>query len=141
LFFGLANTAERRAETDTYPVLRLFAGILNLSIIECQLCRYDCELRVAVESLQTVRRKKFLWIPITYFAGRANAEDAGIKTCNAADATFFRQNCIPKILASVSYAGNWPNSSDNSASLVHAVTLFVFASTYDFMQRSVLFAT
>jgi hypothetical protein len=109
-------------------------------VIERQLCRYDRELRVAIESFQPVRRKKHLWVPVTNLASRAHAEDAGIETCDAINTAFFRQNCVPKILAPVSDAGDWANASDNSASVAHAMTLFVFASTYDFMQRSVLFA-
>src|SRR6266511_4529894 len=140
LFRGLANAAKRRAETDTDSVLRLFAGILDVRIIERQLRRHDCELCVAVESFQTVWRKKHLRVPITNLAGRAHAEDARIETGDVIDAAFFGENCVPKILAPMPDAGDWPNSSDNSASLAHAVTLFALVSTYDFMERSVLFA-
>src|SRR4029077_4520319 len=112
----------------------------DVRIIERQLRRHDCELRIAVESFQTVRRKKYLRVPIMNLAGRAHAEDAGIEACDVVDTAFFRQNCVPEILASVADAGDWPNASDNSAFLAHVVTLLVFASMYDFMQRSVLFA-
>src|SRR5213082_1863085 len=117
-----------------------FSREYSMCASSSQLRRHDCELSVAVESFQAVRGKKHLWVPITNLAGRAHAEGAGIETCDVIDTAFFRQNCVPKILAPLSDAGDWANSGDDSASMAHAVTLSVFASTYDFMQRSVLFA-
>ena len=55
LLLGFANAAKRGAEADADAILRLFAGILDARIFERELCRYDCELRVAVEPFQTVR--------------------------------------------------------------------------------------
>src|SRR5438094_7232597 len=140
LYLGLAKAAKRRAETDTDSVLRVFAGILDERIIERHLRRHDCELCVAIESFQTVRGEKHFWVPITNLAGRAHTEDAGIETSDIIDTAFFRENCPPKTLAPVADAGDWTNSSDNSASVAHAVTVSVFASTYGFRQRSALFA-
>jgi hypothetical protein len=76
-----------------------------------------------------MRGKEFLWVPVADFAGATYAKRAGIKACDAADTGLLGENAIPKILASMSDAGDWPDPCDNGASSAHVATWFSFAST------------
>src|SRR5207237_8816078 len=107
------------SETDTNPILWFFVGIFHLRVIEGEFRGNHSELRVAVQSFQTVRRKVLLWVPITNLASRTHAEDVGIKAGNVTDPAFFRENCTPKILASESDEGDWPTSGTYNACLTH----------------------
>src|SRR5207249_10999066 len=69
LFLGFADAAQRGAEDDTDAVLWFFAGIIDVRVVQRELCRYDGELRVAVEAFQTVRGKNLVRIPIVNLAG------------------------------------------------------------------------
>src|SRR6266404_3144660 len=129
LFLGLAYAAQCRAEAGPDAMLRLFVGVLDMRIIQRELCRDDGELRVAIKPFQTVRRKILFRIPIGKLTGATDVEHARIKTRDVSDAALFRQNSVPKILASMSYAGDWPNSGDNSASSVHTAIRFAPSST------------
>src|SRR2546425_3136246 len=112
LIFGLADPAKCCAKTDADAMLRFFAGILKARIVECELCRCDGELRIAVEPFQTVRRKEFFRIPIVNLAGATNLEGARIEACDALDATLLGQNPVPKIFASMSDASDRPDPGD-----------------------------
>src|SRR5882762_401979 len=96
LFLGLANTAKRGAKTDADAVLGFFARILEARMIEREFRGSDRELRIAVEPFQAVRRKELLGLPVSDFTGAVRVKDAGIKSRNATDATFLRQNTVPK---------------------------------------------
>src|SRR5438552_14822596 len=129
LLFGLANTSQRGAEANADAILWFFAGILNPRVFERELCRYDRELSVAVEPLQTVRREELFRIPIANLAGATHPEHAWIKTCDAVNAALFRQNAVPKRIDSGPDASNRANTGDDRSSSIHAVTLFALAST------------
>src|SRR3989442_3409719 len=79
LLFGFTDTAQRGAEADTDAILWLFAGILYPRVFECELCGYDCELRVAIEPFQSVRLKKLFWIPIRNLTGATHAENGWVE--------------------------------------------------------------
>src|SRR5207248_8051587 len=63
LIFGLADTTKGGAKTYPDAMLRFFAGIFELRVIEGELRRCDGELRITIEPFQTVRREKCLRIP------------------------------------------------------------------------------
>src|SRR6266404_2863314 len=139
LLFGFADTAQRGAEADTDAILWLFAGILYPRVFECELCGYDCELRVAVEAFQSVRLKKLFRIPIANLAGTTHAENARVEASDAANAAPFGQDTVPKTIDAGADACDGADTSDDRASpslphsslwrrRAHAVTLFVLAS-------------
>src|SRR6266480_2223491 len=140
LIFGLADPAKCGAKTDADAMLRFFAGILKARIAERQLRRCDGKLRIAVEPFQTVRRKEFFRIPIVNLARATNLEGARIEACDALNTALLGENSVPKVFAPMSDASDWTDPGDDNASSAHAVTLFAFSSTYDFMQRNVLLA-
>jgi hypothetical protein len=88
-----------------------------------------------------VRRKEFLGLPVSDFAGAVRVKDARIKSGNATNATFLRQNAVPKSLDPRANAGNRSDPGDDGSAAAHAATLFARASTYVFIQRNVLLAT
>src|SRR5205807_9127730 len=111
LLFGLANTSQRGAEANADAILWFFAGILNPRVFERELCRYDRELSVAVEPLQTVRREELFRIPIANLAGARHAENARIETCDAVDATSFGQYPLTKTIRAGADAGDGTDPS------------------------------
>ena len=129
LFLGLADAAQRGAEAGSDAILRFFAGVLDLRIVKCELCRYDGELRVAVKPFQTVRRKKLFWIPSANFASATNAENVWIEACDTSNAAPFRQDSVPKIIDAHADACDGTDTGDDRASPVHAATSFGRAST------------
>src|SRR5205823_6696024 len=112
-----------------------FTGIGELRVIERQLRRRNSELRIAVESLQTVRREKIFRIPIVNFAGATHPKGAGVEAGNTLDSAPLGENPVPKICAPTSDASDGPNPGDNGASSAHAVTGLAWPSTYAFIQR------
>src|SRR2546429_4748192 len=110
-------------------LFRSFAEIIDVRVVQRELCRYDGELRVAVEALQTVRWKKLFRIPIANLAGTTHSEHTWIKTCDTVNAALFRQNPVPKRIDARADACNGPDTGDDRASSAHAVTLFALAST------------
>src|SRR5438128_7666231 len=80
LIFSLANSAKRSPETDSDAVLRPVTGIFQASVIERELSGGNGELRVAIQSLQTVRREKFFRCPIANFAGTVRIKNGGIES-------------------------------------------------------------
>src|SRR4029453_18244159 len=140
LVFGLADTAKCGPKTDANAMLRFFAAIFELRVIECELRRCDGELRITIEPFQTMRWEKFLRIPIANLTCTTHAESAGIEACDAVDTTLLGENSIPKLFAPMSDASDWTDPGDDNTSSAHAATLFAFSSTYNFMQRNVLLA-
>src|SRR5207249_1520901 len=67
-----------------------FARIIDLRVLQRELGRYDSELRVAIEPLQSVRRKKLFRIPIANLAGTTHTENTRIEGCNAGNTASFR---------------------------------------------------
>src|SRR5581483_1278124 len=115
LIFRLANSAERGAETHADSMLRIFASILNARIIERHLRRRDGELRVTIEPLQTMRRKKFFRIPIRNLAAAMRVEDRRIETGDALDAASFRAQPAPEIFHAFADAGDRTDAGDDGA--------------------------
>jgi hypothetical protein len=109
--------------------LRFFARIFDACVVERQLRRRDGKLRVAVESLQTVRRKEFFWVPVANLAGAAHMKRARVEARDAANAALLSKNSVPKVFASSPDASNGPDPSDDRASSAHAVTLLAIVST------------
>src|SRR5438105_1005325 len=129
LIFGFADPAQRSSETHTASMLRLFARIFEASVVQSQLRRGNGELRITIEPLQALRRKKFFWIPILNFASAPHLERARVEVCDAADPAFLRENSIPKTIDTFADAGDGADSGDNRASSCHAATLFAVVST------------
>src|SRR5438093_12974791 len=129
LLFSLADAAQRGAEANADAILWLFTGVLDLRIIKRQLRRYDGELRVAVKSFQTLRRKKFLWIPIANLASATNRENTLIEACDAPNATPFRENSVPEMIYADADACDRPDTDEYCASSAHEGPFGAFAST------------
>src|SRR6266404_2900848 len=110
-------------------MLRLFARILEASVVERQLRRGNGELGVTIEPLQALRRKKLFWIPILNFASAPHLERARVEGFDAADPAFLSENAIPKTIDAFANAGDGTDTGDNRASSVHVTTLFVLVST------------
>jgi hypothetical protein len=128
LFFGFADTAQRRTKACPDATLRLFAGVLDMCVIQRELCRDDSELCVTVEPLQALRRKKLFCIPIADLTGATNAENARIEACDGPNAALFRENAIPEMIDADADARDWTDAGDDCASSIHATTLFDLAS-------------
>ena len=122
MLLGFANAAQRGAEADADPVLRTFPRIFHACVIECEFCRGNGELRVAIEPLQTVRWKKFFRIPIANLAGAAYIEGASVETRNLSDASFLGENSVPKSINAFADAGDRTNSGNDDTPSTHAVT-------------------
>src|SRR5882724_5067464 len=140
LFLGFADATQRSAETDSDAILRLFARVIDVRVLQCELCGDDGELRVTIKPFQPLRRKILLGIPIANFTGTSHPKHGGIKTGDAADPAPFRHDSIPKPIETDADAGNRTHTSNDRASpglprrslwrrRAHAVTLFAFAST------------
>ena len=140
LFFGFTDAAQRGAKADADALLRFFARILDARVGQREPCRYDCELRVTIETFQTMRQEKFFRIPIANLACASHVKHAGVEACDAINTTFFRQDSIPKIIHAGANACDGTNPGDDRASpgvprrslwrgRAHAVTLFALAST------------
>ena len=67
-------------------MLRIFAGIFELRVIEREFRRCNGKLRITVKPLQTVRHKEFLGIPIVNLTATTHVEGAGIEACDVTDA-------------------------------------------------------
>src|SRR5439155_17449251 len=129
LFLGFADPAQRGAEADSDAITWFFAGIIDLRVIQRELCRYYCELRVAIKPFQTLRRKKTFWFPTANLAGATNAENAWIEARDAPNAALFRKDSVPKIIDADANACDGTDARDDRAPPVHAATLFTLAST------------
>src|SRR5947208_14878841 len=150
LFLGFADATQRSAETDSDAILRLFARVIDVRVLQREFCGDDGELRVTIKPFQPLRRKILLGIPIANLTGTSHPKHAGIKARDAADPAPFRHDSIPKPIETDADAGNRTNTSDDRASpglprrlvrrslgeggslwrrRAHAVTLFAFAST------------
>src|SRR6266545_5252261 len=140
LLFRFADAAKRGAETHANPIVRFFLRIFDSGVVERELGRSDRELRVTIESLESVRWKKFFGIPIVNLSGNANAEPADVKTGNWTDAGFFGEDSFPKTFNTFADASDRTEAGNDDASSIHAVTGFAGASTYCFIQRKVLLA-
>jgi hypothetical protein len=125
LLFGFANAAQCRSEAHADTVFRFVLRVFNPCVIECEFCRRNGELRVTVESFQSMRRKKLFRIPVIRLAGNPNAERADIETLDPTNAGFFGQDSTPKAVNAFADASDWAKTGDDNASSFHAVTLFV----------------
>ena len=76
-----------------------------------------------------MRRKKFFRVPIANFASNAHTKPARVKAGNRTDARFLSENTFPKTVDTFADASNGAEPGDDHASSIHAVTLFVRAST------------
>src|SRR5260370_21017852 len=66
LLFRFANAAQRRAEANPDPVLRLIVRIFNSRVVEREFCRRDRKLGVTIKPFQTMARQKISPVPLTY---------------------------------------------------------------------------
>src|SRR5947207_15986994 len=128
LLFGFADSPQRGAEADTDAILWFFAGIIDMRVLQRELGRYDSELRVAIEPLQSVRRKKLFRIPIANLAGTTHTENTRIESCDARNAALFRKDSVPKIIDAGADACDGADARDDRAPPVHAATLSALAS-------------
>src|SRR4029077_2087663 len=129
LLFGFADSPQCGAEADTHAILWFFAGIIDMRVVQRELGRYNSELRVAIEPLQSVRRKKLFRIPIANLAGTTHTENTRIESCDARNAALFRKDSIPKIIDAGADACDGTDARDDRTSLFHAVTLVAAVST------------
>jgi hypothetical protein len=129
LILGFADAPEGGAKTHADAMLRSFPRVIDAGIIERELRRRDCKLRVAIESSEALRRKMLLWSPVADFAGAPHLKRLGIETGDATDAGFFGENSVPKFLASASDASDGTDSSNDRAPSAHAITVLAFDST------------
>src|SRR5437588_10589190 len=129
LLFGFADSPQRGAEADTDAILWFFAGIIDMRVVQRKLCGHDSELGIAIKPFQSVRRKKLFRIPIANLAGTTHTENTRIEACNAGDTASFCRDSVPKILDAGADACDGTNTSDDGASLFHAVTSVAAAST------------
>ena len=91
-------------------MLRLFARIFEASVVQSQLRRGNGELRITIEPLQALRRKKFFWIPILNFASAPHLERARVEVCDAAATNVPIVADIPDpVLASIFSEGDGPH--------------------------------
>src|SRR5207247_11283727 len=140
LIFGFADAAERRAKADTDAMLWMFARIVNPGIVKSELRRGTRKLRVTINPIETLRRKKLLRVPVGNFGGATHLERLRIKSGNTGDPTFLSKNSVPKTIDAAANACDRTDAGDDRASSAHAVALFALASTYAFIQRNVLLA-
>src|SRR5207302_2693396 len=96
LFFGFTNAAKRGAEADADPILRFIVRILDSGVVERELGRRDGKLGVAIESLQSMRRKKLFRVPVVNLSDHANAESARFEIVDPTNAGFLGANPVPK---------------------------------------------
>ena len=106
LIFCLANSAKGGSETHANARLRIFRRIGEASVIESELRRRDGELRVTIETFQSMRRKKIFRRPVTNFSSATRVKAARVESRDGNDATFFRANIVPEIFASASDASD-----------------------------------
>src|SRR6267143_1198129 len=140
LIFRLANATECGAKTHADAMLRLLPRIRDAGVIKGKSCRGYGKLRIPIEPLQPLWRKKLLRVPVQNFASASHLERLWVKAGNTADPGLRGENRIPKFFAPMTDAGDGTDSSDDGAPF-HTVILFVCASTYAFIQCKVLLAT
>src|SRR5205807_4988090 len=124
LIFSLANSAQRSPEANAEPMLWLLSRISEASIVQCQFSRGNGKLRIAVEALQSMRRKKFSRTPTGNFATAMGIEHRSIESGDAHDSTLLRENTFPKILDARPDASDRADSGDDCAPSLHAARCF-----------------
>src|SRR5207302_8967054 len=106
-----------------------------------ELGRRDGKLGVAIESLQSMRRKKLFRVPVVNLSDHANAESARFEIVDPTNAGFLGANPVPKTFNAFADTSDRTETGNDNASPFHAVTFFARASTYCFIQHKVLLAT
>src|SRR5882762_1955085 len=75
----------------------------------------ECELRVAVQALQLVRREVLPRVKVVDDAGALGVEVGCVEALDEADARLLTEDSVPKSLPTVSDAGERPDSCDDDA--------------------------
>src|SRR5580765_498087 len=99
LRFGVRDSPERGPEADANATLRFFARPSDASVLQRERGRADGKLRITIEPLQPVRRKKFLRHPIGNFRGTMGVEDRAVEAFHSSNPTFLRAQPIPETVA------------------------------------------
>src|SRR5688500_16575045 len=139
LIFRIGDAAQGSAEAHADAMLRRLLRIRKPGIVERHPGRSDGKLRVAVESLQAVRRKIIFRDPVGNFAAAMRVEFIGVEAGDPLDAALFSAQTAPKLFSSRSDAGDRANSGNDCATSGHGQVpategADVF-SRYAFMQR------
>jgi len=129
LLFRFTNTAQRGAEANPDPVLRLIVRIFNSRVVEREFCRRDRKLGVTIKPFQTMGREKLFRVPIINLTRHSNTEPAHIKTGDWTNAGFLSKYSFPKAIDAFADASDRAKAGDDDASSTHAATRLAFAST------------
>src|SRR5450432_3302939 len=97
-------------------MLRMLARPFDARVIERQLRRGNGKLRITIEPLQSMWRKKFRRRPIRNLGRAMSVEDRGVKTFHPPDAAPFGAQAAAEIVAADAYRGNWSDAGNNGAS-------------------------
>src|SRR5438270_1555430 len=122
LLFRFTNAAQRGAETHADAIVRFVVRIFESCVVQRELCRRDRELHVTIESLQSMRGKKFFRIPVVDLTRHPNAELAYVEIVDLGNARLLGANSIPKALDAFADASNGTKTGDDNASAAHAIT-------------------
>src|SRR5262245_793658 len=140
LLLGFADSAKRSAEANAHAILRLFARVVEVRVLQREPRRHDCELSVTIQPFQSMWQKVFFGIPIPNLARASHMEHARIEACDAVDPALFCEDPFPKPIHTSADACDRPDTGDDRTpsglprrSLLdrraHAVTLSAFPST------------
>jgi hypothetical protein len=97
--FSAGHAAERRPETHADALLRLLARPLDSRILERKSGGDDGKLRITIEPLQPVRRKKFLRLPVWNLRRAMRVEDRAVEALDQPNASLLRPQPVPKVFA------------------------------------------
>src|SRR2546428_9260000 len=138
LILRIRYSDECCAKANANTMLRMLTRIYKARILQRQFRRGDGKLRIAIQSLQTMWRKKILRIPIANFARAMRIESARVECRNFDDAAFFRANTAPEILPTSTNACNRSDAGNDRATFAHRAAICdSAASKCVFMQRRV----
>src|SRR5437016_13757264 len=98
--------------------------IRDAVIVQFQYSQSNGKLRIAVEALQSMRRKKFSRAPTGNFATAMGIEHRSIESGDARDSTLLGENTFPKILDARPDASDRADSGDDCAPSLHAERCF-----------------
>ena len=115
LTLRIGDAAERGSEADAHAILGNVGGIVQAAVFECELDRRHRELRVAIQSFQSMRRKNSFRRPIQDLACAGRLEDRSIEGRDRAYSRFFILDRLPERLFSDSDWCDWSNSCDNNS--------------------------
>src|SRR5207248_5808591 len=91
LLFRFANAAQRGAEANPDPVLRLIVRIFNSRVVEREFCRRDRKLGVTIKPVQTMGRGKLFRVSLINLSRHPNTAPAHIQTGDRTNAGFLAE--------------------------------------------------